>query len=97
MKRRRERKAAPLALDAVDVLAGLGPGAELEVDDLPAGIGGSPARLPVAVTVEEVGRLIRAGEPTVRRLIRTPVLRPTDADPAAPPVAPEHDPDKPGE
>jgi hypothetical protein len=97
MRTRRRRKRAPLALDAASVLAGLEAGTELAVDDLPAGVAGSPAALPVAATAEDVGRRIRTGEPTVRRLIRTRVLRPAAADPNAPPLAPEHDPDKPGE
>ena len=96
-RRTRRRKEAPLALDAASLLAGLDAGTELVGDDLPAGVASSPATLPVAATTEEMGRRLRAGEPAVRRLIRTRVLRPSPADPDAPPVAPDHDPDKPGE
>ncbi len=32
------------------------------------------------VTVEEVGKMLRCGEATVRRLIRTAVLKPVDVD-----------------
>ena len=71
--------AAPIPLEPVDLLAGLAPGVELEADDAPAGLDrevpdGGPAR----VTVAEAGKLIRSGEATVRRLIRTPELRPLE-------------------
>jgi len=75
----RERE-APIPLEAVDLLAGLAPGVELCADDLPPGI--DPDLLesptPATVTVAETGRLIRAGDETVRRLIRTPLLAPDE-------------------
>jgi excisionase family DNA binding protein len=40
----------------------------------------APGTTPATVTVEEVGRLLRCGESTVRRLIRTTVLRPVEVD-----------------
>ncbi len=76
---RRAPKPVPLALAPVDLLAGLAPGVELHADDLPPGIDAeSSARtpLPASLTVAEAGRLIRSGEGTIRRLIRTTVLTP---------------------
>ena len=76
----------PLALDPIDLLAGIAPGVELTADDLPPGIDADApalAPMPARTTVAETGRLIRSGDRTVRRLIRTRVLRPRDpADPA---------------
>ena len=68
-----------MGLQPVDLLAGLAPGVELHADDLPPGIdeespAGAP--LPATVTVAEAGRLIRSGDGTIRRLIRTTVLGP---------------------
>lgn len=72
--------AAPIPLDALSVLAGLAPGLVLEADDLPAGVAGATQDAPATVTVEEVGRMLRCGEATVRRLIRTAVLKPVEVD-----------------
>jgi len=77
--RRRASQPAPIALEPIDLLAGLAPGVELRADDLPPGIDEeSPARapLPASLTVAEAGRLIRSGDGTIRRLIRTPGLAP---------------------
>ena len=76
---RRAPKPVPLALAPVDLLAGLAPGVELRADDLPPGIDEeSTARtpLPASLTVAEAGRLIRSGDGTIRRLIRTTLLGP---------------------
>ena len=76
---RRAPKPVPLALAPVDLLAGLAPGVELHADDLPPGIDEESAArtpLPATLTVAEAGRLIRSGEGTIRRLIRTTVLTP---------------------
>jgi excisionase family DNA binding protein len=73
---RRRRSAPPIPLDAVSLLAGIAPGVVLEADPVPADIAGTAEPQPATVTVEEVGRLLRCGEATVRRLIRTAVLRP---------------------
>lgn len=92
--------AVPIPLEPIDLLAGLAPDVELEADDLPAGIAGAVTTEPASVTVNEIGRQLRSGDPTVRRLIRTPVLRPVaDGAPAARPDLhrPARDPDKPGE
>jgi len=70
---RRAPTPAPLALEPVDLLAGLAPGVELHADDLPPGIDEESAArtpLPASLTVAE------AGEGTIRRLIRTTVLTP---------------------
>jgi len=70
----------PIPLDPVNLLAGLAPGLELVVDDLPAGVAGADETQPMTVTVDEIGRLLRCSEATVRRLIRTAVLRPIVVD-----------------
>ena len=74
------KPAPPIPLDPVNVLAGLAPGVELVVDDLPAGVAGAEEAQPMTVTVDEIGRLLRCSEATVRRLIRTAVLRPIVVD-----------------
>jgi len=69
----------PIALEPVDLLAGLAPGVELHADDLPPGIdeeSSATAPLPATLTVAEAGRLIRSGDGTIRRLIRTTLLGP---------------------
>ena len=71
---------APVPLDPVHLLAGLAPGLELTADDLPPGIAGNPEAEQATVTVEELGRMLRVGEGTVRRLIRTAVIRPVLVD-----------------
>ncbi len=101
----RVEQPVPIPLDAIDLLAGLAPGVELQADDLPPGIDEESAAttpLPAIASVAEVGRQIRAGDGTVRRLIRTTVLRPErgsrrrhhDLDRAG---VPPRTPDKPGE
>ena len=82
---RRTRPAVepPVPLEPVDLLAGLAPGLELQADDLPPGIGEaapSDQAVPARLTVAEAGKLIRSGDGTVRRLIRTEVLTPADPD-----------------
>jgi excisionase family DNA binding protein len=80
-ERSEARKAAPpIPLDPVNLLAGLAPGVELVVDDLPRGVAGAEETEPVTVTVDEIGRWLRCSEATVRRLIRTAVLRPIVVD-----------------
>lgn len=74
------KSAPPIPLDPVNLLAGLAPGVELVVDDLPRGVAGAEETEPVTVTVDEIGRLLRCSEATVRRLIRTAVLRPIVVD-----------------
>jgi len=76
----RKPAAPPIPLDPVNLLAGLAPGLELLVDDLPAGVAGADETQPMTVTVDEIGRLLRCSEATVRRLIRTAVLRPIVVD-----------------
>jgi hypothetical protein len=73
-------KAPPVPLDAVHLLAGLAPGLELTADDLPPGIAGNPRAEEAMVSVEELGRMLRVGENTIRRLIRTAVIRPVLVD-----------------
>ena len=76
----RKPAAPPIPLEPVNLLAGLAPGLELVVDDLPAGVAGAEETQPMTVTVDEIGRLLRCSEATVRRLIRTAVLRPIVVD-----------------
>jgi hypothetical protein len=69
----------PIPLAPVDLLAGLAPGVELQADDLPPGIvddPGATAPTATAVTVSQAGKLVRAGEGTVRRLVRGRVITP---------------------
>jgi len=76
----RSQSAPPIPLEPVNLLAGLAPGLELTVDPLPRGVAGAEETEPVTVTVDEIGRILRCGEATVRRLIRTAVLRPIVVD-----------------
>jgi hypothetical protein len=62
----------PIPLDPVGVITGIAPGLELESTLSPDGSVPSAG----TVSVDEVGRLLRCSEATVRRLIRTAVLRP---------------------
>src|SRR5690242_902312 len=73
----KRRAEAPIPLDPVDLLAGLAPGIELHADGLPDS--DEPDAERATTTVAEAGRMIRAGEGTVRRLIRTMVLKPSTA------------------
>lgn len=61
----------PIPLDPIGLVAGIAPGVELEATLSP-----DRSAPPAPVSVEEVGRLLRCSEATVRRLIRTAVLRP---------------------
>ena len=106
-RRRHERKHAttadshPIPLEPVDLLAGLAPDVQLDVDELPAGIAGVTMDTPMQISVAEVGKQLRSGDPTVRRLIRTPGVGPRAGKPRVPgagdlaPARPT--PDKPGE
>ena len=74
------RQPPPIPLEPVDLLAGLAPGVDLHADRLPPGIDAqAPSEGPTRLTVAEAGKLIRAGDSTVRRLIRTTVLTPVDS------------------
>jgi hypothetical protein len=74
---RAARAEPPIPLEPVDLLAGLAPGVQLEADDAPPGLDReAPEGGPAWMTVAEAGKLVRAGEGTIRRLIRTPELRP---------------------
>ncbi|MGH7896248.1 MAG: helix-turn-helix domain-containing protein [Candidatus Binatia bacterium] len=79
-RERAPKPAPPIPLEPVNLLAGLAPGVELTVDALPRGVAGAEGTTPVTVTVNEIGRLLRCSEGTVRRLIRTAVLRPIMVD-----------------
>ena len=108
-RRRHERAGAtttadtapPIPLDPVDLLAGLAPDVQLDVDDLPAGIAGATMDTPMQISVAEVGKQLRSGDPTVRRLIRTPGVGPGTGKrrlPGAADLTPARPtPDKPGE
>ncbi len=68
----------PLPVRPVNLLAGIAPGVDLGADDLPAGVAGAEATMPATVSVEEVGKILRCGDATVRRLIQSGVLRPVE-------------------
>src|SRR5262245_30278879 len=70
-KRKRPDEQPPIPLDPIDLLAGIAPGVVLQADD-------NSADDPEAgeVTVAEVGRMLRSGDTTVRRLIRTAGIGP---------------------
>jgi len=76
---RREPAAPPIPLTPVDLLAGLAPGVELHADELPTSLDlDAPADEAATMSVSEAGRILRCGDATIRRLIRTAVLRPID-------------------
>jgi hypothetical protein len=78
----------PIPLSPVDLLAGLAPGLELQADELSAFDDDDAALTDVA----EVGRMLRSGDATVRRLVRTAGVTPrsaSDAPPADPDLEPE--------
>jgi len=70
----------PIPLDPVNVLAGIGSGLTLTADPLPAGIAGAETEQEAFVSVEELGRMLRIGEESIRKLIRTAVIRPVIED-----------------
>lgn len=75
---RLEPAAPPIPLEPIDLLAGLAPGLELHTDELPASIDDEPTDDASTMSVAEAGRLLRVGDDTIRRLIRTAVLRPLE-------------------
>jgi excisionase family DNA binding protein len=87
MARRRERAGGeerapagpPIPLAPVDLLAGIAPGVELHADGIPPGIASADEPADATMSVAEAGRLLRCGDATIRRLIRTAVLRPVEA------------------
>lgn len=77
---RRRRSAPPIPTEPIDLLAGLAPGVELAADEVPAGVGAeADAPQEATLTVAEAGRMLRTGDGTIRRLIRTTVLRPDES------------------
>ena len=82
MTRKRRRlsgeQRTPLPVRAVNLLAGIAPGVDLGADDLPAGVAEAEATTAATVSVEEVGKMLRCGDTTVRRLIQSGVLRPVE-------------------
>jgi hypothetical protein len=70
----------PIPLDPVNVLAGIGSSLDLTTDPVPAGIAGATAEEEAYVSVAELGRMLRLGEASIRKLIRTAVIRPVIAD-----------------
>jgi excisionase family DNA binding protein len=62
----------PIPLDPLSLITGIAPGIVLEGTVSPDG----SVRAVAPLSVDEVGRLLRCSEATVRRLIRTAVLRP---------------------
>ena len=105
-RKRRMPVGPPLPLTPIDLLAGLGPHVELLADDLPPGVAtDSSAReaTPATTTVAEAGKMLRAGDATIRRLVRTRGMLAGSGDPIPRAVEPDRagvvprTPDKPGE
>jgi len=105
-RKRKTPPGPPLPLTPIDLLAGLGPDVELLADDLPPGVASDTASggpTPAMTTVADAGKMLRAGDATIRRLVRTrgvlagsrdPIPRAAEPDRAG--VVPRT-PDKPGE
>lgn len=94
-------RSPPIPLEPVDLLAGLAPGVTLTADDRPAGIPDNDDAAPATASVAETGKLVRAGDGTVRRLVRGQVIAPpespVDVDDVLRAGVPPRTPDKPGE
>lgn len=75
-----EHDGAPIPLDPVNVLAGIGSGLELHAGPTPPGVAGATREDEAYVSVEELGRMLRLGEASIRKLIRTAVIRPVVRD-----------------
>ena len=87
---RQGAKPVPLPVTPLDLLAGLGEGVELHADgSLDAPDASDDAAAPATTTVAETGKLLRSGDSTVRRLIRTSVLRPAAPSDEEPALEPE--------
>lgn len=69
----------PFPLDATSLLAGIGPGVTLESGSLPPDRPEAPAADDGVIGLDELGRMLRCGEATIRRLIRTAVLEPVES------------------
>src|SRR5262245_33780144 len=75
---RREPAAPPIPLSPLDLLAGIAPGVELHTDDLPTSVDVDAEDGTATMSVAEAGKILRCGDATIRRLIRTAVLRPVE-------------------
>lgn len=105
-RKRKTPAGPPIPLTPIDLLAGLGPDVELLADDLPPGIASESAdggATPAMTTVGETGKMLRAGDATIRRLLRTRGVLAGSGDPIPRAVEPDRagvvprTPDKPGE
>ena len=65
---------APIPLAPIDLLAGLAPGLELQADG-----DADASDDAVTTTVAETGKLLRADDDTIRRLIRSAAIEPGSA------------------
>ena len=81
---RKGRATGPIPLDPVDLLAGLAPGIDLHADELPPDESDAAGDGAAVLTVAEVGKMLRSGDDTIRRLIRSPGIEPRAED--APPA-----------
>jgi hypothetical protein len=81
-RRARRRQAGPIPLDPVDLLAGLAPGVILHADEVPPDPDRPVGEDDAVTTVTEVGKLLRSGDDTIRRLIRTAGIEPREPHPA---------------
>ncbi len=97
--------APPIPLEPLDLLAGIAPGVDLHAE--PLAPDGQRLAGGVKTSVGETGKMLRSGDSTIRRLIRTAVIRPApegseplvEGRDVAPDRAgvPPRTPDKPGE
>lgn len=82
-----DERTPPFPIAPVDLLAGIGPGVELHADA--PDVDSTEHVDPATTTVAETGKLLRSGDSTIRRLIRTAVLRPAESSGDEPPPEPE--------
>ena len=75
---RREPAPPPIPLSPLDLLAGIAPGVELHADEVPASVDVDAEDAAATMSVAEAGKILRCGDATIRRLIRTAVLRPIE-------------------
>jgi excisionase family DNA binding protein len=75
---RREPAAPPIPLSPLDLLAGIAPGVELHADEVPSSVDVDKEDGAATMSVAEAGKILRCGDATIRRLIRTAVLRPVE-------------------
>jgi hypothetical protein len=81
---KRARSGPIIPLEPVDLLAGIAPGVILHADDVPVDPDTPPGEDDAITSVADVGKMLRSGDDTIRRLIRTAGIEPL-ADGEEPP------------